>query len=326
MATKKYLGGGGGGRGRSFASGGGGAPPDHKVLVDGADTTADYLAGKLAAGAGIGLTVLNPGGNEGVEISCLVPPPDHLVVVSNADTTPNDLKHKIVHGAHCTFDLLNPGGNEQIQVNAALPDDPIIWYKGDNSPADSIGNVDMLWAPGLTPAYVNGVYGRAFDVSFNQPANADYKSLSVPNNAKFNFTDADDFTIKLWVKITSAAPAYFPIVKGDVSGSFASNWGIYISGNIPAPGANLYLSMPSGFNHLTGLAIQDNDWHVICWNHYAGGTHRFLLDYRFGSAFLPGFIPIVNTAVELRLGCGWFGVAASFLDDVKIYNYIDAKP
>lgn len=48
-----------------------GGPPggDHKVLVDGADTTPDYLLAKLSAGTGIALTVLTPGGNEQVQIS-----------------------------------------------------------------------------------------------------------------------------------------------------------------------------------------------------------------------------------------------------------------
>lgn len=40
-----------------------------KILVDGADTTYEYLATKLVAGTGITLTVINPGGNETLEIS-----------------------------------------------------------------------------------------------------------------------------------------------------------------------------------------------------------------------------------------------------------------
>jgi len=42
---------------------------DHKVLVDGADTTADYLAAKIVAGTGVSLTILNPGGNEEIQIN-----------------------------------------------------------------------------------------------------------------------------------------------------------------------------------------------------------------------------------------------------------------
>ncbi len=47
----------------------GGAGSDGKVKVDGADTTADYLVPKIAPGAGIALTILNPGGNEQLQIS-----------------------------------------------------------------------------------------------------------------------------------------------------------------------------------------------------------------------------------------------------------------
>ena len=48
------------------------ATSDHKVAVDGADTTPNFLSPKLAAGAGITLTVLNPGGNEQVQITASV--------------------------------------------------------------------------------------------------------------------------------------------------------------------------------------------------------------------------------------------------------------
>ncbi len=41
---------------------------DHKVLIDASDTTPDYLASKIVAGTGITLNVLNPGGNEQLEI------------------------------------------------------------------------------------------------------------------------------------------------------------------------------------------------------------------------------------------------------------------
>lgn len=41
---------------------------DHKVMVTAADTTPDYLAAKLAAGALIALATLNPGANEDVQI------------------------------------------------------------------------------------------------------------------------------------------------------------------------------------------------------------------------------------------------------------------
>ena len=39
------------------------------VLVDSSDTTADFLLNKLFAGSGITLTVLNPGGDESIQIA-----------------------------------------------------------------------------------------------------------------------------------------------------------------------------------------------------------------------------------------------------------------
>lgn len=58
------------GLGENCCGGGSGfATGDHKVLVDGADTTPDFLSPKLAAGAGITLAVLNPGANEQVQIN-----------------------------------------------------------------------------------------------------------------------------------------------------------------------------------------------------------------------------------------------------------------
>ena len=40
-----------------------------KVKVDSSDTIADFLLAKLSAGAGVNLAVLNPGGNEQVQIT-----------------------------------------------------------------------------------------------------------------------------------------------------------------------------------------------------------------------------------------------------------------
>jgi hypothetical protein len=42
---------------------------DEKVKVSGADTTAEYLESKIVAGSGIGITKLNPGGRESLEIT-----------------------------------------------------------------------------------------------------------------------------------------------------------------------------------------------------------------------------------------------------------------
>ncbi len=50
---------------------GGGGGPGGKVAVDIADTTSNFLASKLVGGPGVGLTVLNPGGVEQLQINLL---------------------------------------------------------------------------------------------------------------------------------------------------------------------------------------------------------------------------------------------------------------
>ncbi len=56
-----------------YFGGGGGGGPGSLVSVDGADTTSGFLAAKLVVGAGLSLTVLNPGGAEQLRINLLTP-------------------------------------------------------------------------------------------------------------------------------------------------------------------------------------------------------------------------------------------------------------
>ena len=56
-----------------FGGGGGSGTPGDQVSVDGSDTNSDYLAAKLVVGAGLSLTVLNPGGVEQLRINLLTP-------------------------------------------------------------------------------------------------------------------------------------------------------------------------------------------------------------------------------------------------------------
>jgi len=61
--------------GNGFSTpGAAGAAVDELVKVGATDTTADYLASKVAAGAGIALATLNPGANEQLEVSCALAP------------------------------------------------------------------------------------------------------------------------------------------------------------------------------------------------------------------------------------------------------------
>lgn len=96
------------------------ATDDHKVLVNASDTTAGYLAAKLAAGANVTLSVLNPGGNESLEISAH----DPQVKVTATDTTPDYLYPKIQAGTGISKTRLNPGANEVLELACTVaPDD-----------------------------------------------------------------------------------------------------------------------------------------------------------------------------------------------------------
>jgi hypothetical protein len=74
---------------------------DHKVLVDGADTTPEFLGAKLVAGAAIALSILNPGGNEQVSIA-----------VSNLANA------QVAAGAGIEVTKLAPGSDGQVLVTA----------------------------------------------------------------------------------------------------------------------------------------------------------------------------------------------------------------
>lgn len=84
------------------------------ILVDGSDTTPGFLADKVVAGGGTILTILNPGGNEQIQIDTVVGTPGQ-VAVSVADTTTDFLAAKI-SGVGITATILNPGANEVLQL------------------------------------------------------------------------------------------------------------------------------------------------------------------------------------------------------------------
>ncbi len=59
---------GGGGKRSHFSTGGGGTSEDVKVKVSGIDTTSNYLALKMSF-VDLGVSILNPGGDERLEVS-----------------------------------------------------------------------------------------------------------------------------------------------------------------------------------------------------------------------------------------------------------------
>jgi hypothetical protein len=103
---------------RAIAGGGGGGGADEKAKVTSADTTTNYLDSKIVAGSNITKTILNPGGNEQLQISAAGAAADEKAKVSTNDTTTDFLYSKIAAGSGISKSILNPGGNEQIQIAA----------------------------------------------------------------------------------------------------------------------------------------------------------------------------------------------------------------
>ena len=88
---------------------------DHKTAVDGADTSPDYLAAKLAAGTGISLT--NTG--SAVEIAATTQSGDHQLLVSATDASAGYLGAKLVPGANVTLTPQTDGdGVQTLEISA----------------------------------------------------------------------------------------------------------------------------------------------------------------------------------------------------------------
>src|SRR3990167_765612 len=90
-----------------------------KVKATTDDIVPDYLQDKLAAGTGVSLALLNPGGDEQVEITASGAD-DKRVKVSTDDTTPDFIEGKIVAGAGISITTLNPAGDEDLQISNTL--------------------------------------------------------------------------------------------------------------------------------------------------------------------------------------------------------------
>jgi hypothetical protein len=88
---------------------------DELVAISASDTTAGLLNLKLVAGSNMTSSILNPGGNEKIELSS----GDENISVSAGDTTPGSLESKLVAGSNVVVTKLNPGGNEQLEIAAS---------------------------------------------------------------------------------------------------------------------------------------------------------------------------------------------------------------
>lgn len=91
----------------------------NQVKVSSNDTTPNYLFSKLAQGTNITLSILNPGGDETVEISASGSFTDlNKVGVSATDNSPDYLFSKLQAGTGISLAIQNPGGNENVLITS----------------------------------------------------------------------------------------------------------------------------------------------------------------------------------------------------------------
>lgn len=91
----------------------------NKVLVDNNDSTAAFLLAKLAQGTNISFSILNPGGNEQIQINATGSSgsDSNKVAVSSSDTLANFLISKLVKGKGINVVQQNTGGNESLRID-----------------------------------------------------------------------------------------------------------------------------------------------------------------------------------------------------------------
>ena len=91
---------------------------DQQVRITSSDTTSDFLDNKLVVTGGVTKTILNPAGNESIQLSldtAIYP----KVSVSSNDTTIGFLAEKLVAGSNITLVEQNDGSAETLQINSA---------------------------------------------------------------------------------------------------------------------------------------------------------------------------------------------------------------
>ena len=172
------------------------------ILVTDADTTPGKLAAKVVAGGGVTITVLNPGGDEQLQIDTLVGTPGQIGITV-ADTTIDFANNKLLVGAGLSKTLNNPGGNESLTfVNTAVG---LVMVTGaDTTPA--VLNSKITVGPGLTKSTTNPGANEVLNITNAASvsiaasnidwslSNCFFKTLAA--NTVFTFTnDSDSQTI-----------------------------------------------------------------------------------------------------------------------------------
>lgn len=226
---------------------------DVLVAVTNADTTASYLDSKIAvAGGGIAKAVLNPGGNEQLQLT-VAPDTDELAGVTAADTTPGYLNSKISAGTGISTAVLNPAANEQLQIST-VPSTIItagIPYK-------------QIWFPAGS---MSGGYGTAEPVFQNKRIAAQTQCFDV-----WSFTNTcDQWALWTWafsdwdVNVASLSIILYPVWYQDNESSAPSpteyvRWLMNI-GNRNYDGDLNYNLDPGANNAILKSPVLDQ-WHV----------------------------------------------------------------
>jgi len=139
----------------------GAAGVDEKAKVTAADTTTDVLNNKITPGVGIATAVLNPGGNETLEISAPGSTTDERAKVTAADTTTDVLNNKIAVGVNMAKVILNPGGNEQLGLVSV---DSKITVTGADTTEDVLNN-KIVAGVGIATAVLNPGANETLQIS-----------------------------------------------------------------------------------------------------------------------------------------------------------------
>ncbi len=186
-----------------------------------------------------------------------------------------------------------------------------------------IGNSAQTSTPSAVgvPQWTTGIDGQAFDTAGTN------NYISLGNEDDFNFEDSIDFTVSLWIKLSSINNATFISNKNWASGA---NTGWIIAPrtstgswwwNWRGAGGSRIDYMPSA------PAIADNQWHMLTVTHDRDGFATFYFDgikqEQMDISVSPGTI---DTGLPTNLGAdgvgGYVLDANGAIDDVRIYNYV----
>jgi hypothetical protein len=189
---------------------------DHKVIVDMADGTPDFLFPKLKAGPGITLAVVGPVANEQVEISA-PSTEDHKVLVDGADTTPDFLFPKLVAGTGIVLAVVG-AGNEQVKISAPSTEDHKVLVDGADTTPDFLFP-KLVAGTGIVLAVVGAGNEQVEIKSTDKTYYADNGSMDIaiplaPPGTAVTVVSVPGVVVAAGQKLIIHASAYFSAITG----------------------------------------------------------------------------------------------------------------